>query len=179
MIGLDGDAEEASGHFAFGLQFGNQGFDRIYRNGKTDALPLGDDGGINADDFTFHIQERSAGVAGIDGGIGLDKIVIRSGPDDPAFGTDDAGGDGAIQAEGIADGHDPVPDFQIIGISQGGSRKGFLGVNLDHRDIRLRIGTDNAAFIFFLVRQSNNDFLGAVHDMIVGEDIAVLTDNDS
>ena len=52
--------------------------DGVGRHRETDALRahgLGVDGGVHADDLTCHIDERTAGVAGIDGGICLDELL--------------------------------------------------------------------------------------------------------
>ena len=50
--------------------------DDVGRHGEADALGahgLGVDGGVHADDLAVHVDERAAGVAGIDGGVGLDE----------------------------------------------------------------------------------------------------------
>ena len=54
-----------------------------------------------------------------------------------------------------------------------------MGVNLHDCHIGLRIGPNNAAFIFFAVRQGDHHFPGAVHHMVIGEHITVLADDDS
>ena len=64
---------------------------------------------------TIQIDERAAGVAGIDGGVGLDEgLELASGDDVAALGADDSGGDGGLEAEGAADGEDPVTDLHAV-----------------------------------------------------------------
>lgn len=49
-------------------------FDTRDRNGKTDALSIGRNGCIDADDFPGGIYEGATRVAWIDGGVGLDHV---------------------------------------------------------------------------------------------------------
>ncbi|HEU4547661.1 MAG TPA: ATP-binding protein [Microlunatus sp.] len=56
---------------------------------------------------TREIDQRSAGVAGIDRGIGLDHLPTIQG-------TDHAGGDGAVEAERRADGDHRLADSQAL-----------------------------------------------------------------
>ena len=55
---------------------------QIYRDGKTDALDadvaagvLAEHGGVDADQFAERVDQRAAGVAGVDGSIGLNEIL--------------------------------------------------------------------------------------------------------
>ena len=50
----------------------------VRRHGEADALVAGRlriDGRIDADHFAVHVQQRPAGVAGIDGRVGLDEVL--------------------------------------------------------------------------------------------------------
>src|SRR5438874_2612263 len=50
------------------------------RNGdrKANALSFAVNGRVDADQFAFDVEQRAAGIAGINRGIGLDEIVVRS-----------------------------------------------------------------------------------------------------
>src|SRR3546814_7523954 len=50
------------------------------------------------------VEHRPARVALVDGGVGLDEVVVAAGIDVAGAGRDDAGGHRAAEAEGIADG---------------------------------------------------------------------------
>src|SRR5882762_5608674 len=85
-------------------------FRRVYGNGEADAGG-GAAGrvnrGVDANDFTMRIDERSAGIAAVDGGVGLDGFVNESGLaglHGAAERADYAGGERGLEAEGIADG---------------------------------------------------------------------------
>ena len=59
----------------------NHIFGHVDRNGETDAnvaAALAENGGVDADHFPFQVEEGAAGVARVDGRVGLDKITIGS-----------------------------------------------------------------------------------------------------
>src|SRR5208283_799024 len=68
----------------------------VGRHGKADALvatSTGVDRRVNADHFAIHVYQRSAGVARVDGGVGLDeRLELPPGNDVAALGGNDAGG---------------------------------------------------------------------------------------
>ncbi len=49
-------------------------------NGEADALiafrAVSDDGGVDADQFAAIVHQRAAGIAGVDGGVGLDEVFV-------------------------------------------------------------------------------------------------------
>ena len=56
---------------------GNSSFDQIDRDGETDAhiaAGTAKNRGIDADHFAAQIDQRPAGITGIDRGVGLNKI---------------------------------------------------------------------------------------------------------
>src|SRR3989339_948091 len=80
-------------------------------NGEADAdvaAGAAVDGGIDPDHLTLEIEERAAGIAGIDGCVGLDEAVIGAVAQGSTLAADNPGGNGLFEAEGVADGHDPV-----------------------------------------------------------------------
>ncbi|MPN55139.1 hypothetical protein SDC9_202818 [bioreactor metagenome] len=50
---------------------------RAAGNSKTDALGSGVYRRIDADNFAVEVQHRTAGVAGVDGGVGLQQVLIH------------------------------------------------------------------------------------------------------
>jgi len=56
-------------------------------NREADARVAGDDRRVDADDLALHVDERPAGVARIDRGVGLKEIVERSEIELPRLGT--------------------------------------------------------------------------------------------
>ena len=62
-------------------QVGQHGLGRVDGNGKADARTLvgavGGDHRVDADHLAARVQQRAAGVAGIDGRVGLDGVFDR------------------------------------------------------------------------------------------------------
>ena len=94
--GIRNDAQRRPPHLSVSCEIGEHGLCRIDGNREADAGALlravGSDHGVDADDFAARVQQRPAGVAGIDGRIGLNRIFDRRAVSAPnrADGTDDA-----------------------------------------------------------------------------------------
>ena len=81
IVGRDivhADAQVAVVHRA-GLDDGvGGGFGDLRGNGKArtgERAVVGDDEGVDADQLAVRVHQRAAGVAGIDGGVGLDEVA--------------------------------------------------------------------------------------------------------
>ena len=55
---------------------GDRGFGRHRKADADRAARRRDDRGIDADDFAVEVEQRAAGIAAIDGGVGLDVVVV-------------------------------------------------------------------------------------------------------
>ena len=122
--------------FAVGDELIGNGFRRIDGDGEADVLGgdaglgLGGDERIDADDVAVDIAERAAGVAGVDGRVGLDEPeeegagLIRRAAGGllgrPAEGADDAGADGRPAGEGerVTDGDQPITGGKGTGLAE-------------------------------------------------------------
>ena len=127
------------------------------------------------------VEQRPAGVAGIDGRVGLDGVFNGRavGVADGADGADDAAGHGAAEAEGIADGIDLLADVELRGVGQ---RDGLqIGrVDLQQRQVVHLVGADDLRLIAALVAEHDFDAaVGALDDVEVGEDVAGFVEDES
>ena len=84
------------------LELVDDSLGHVNGDGKTDALTVCDNSGVDPDHLAIHVQKRSAAVSRIDRGICLNKIVIGSGTEGASFGADDPCGDGLLKTEGAA-----------------------------------------------------------------------------
>ena len=113
---------------------------------------------IDADELAGGIEHRSAGVAGIDGGIGLQAVGVfeqRAGGKLVAMDAgEDAVGYGGFEIVGeqkrIADDVDPLADAAGVAVAELGGRKIAFAEQLDKSDVAARIepdehGVDEAA----------------------------------
>ena len=92
-------------------------------DGKTDSdVPAGatHDRGVDADQFAAQVDQGAAGISGVNGGIGLDEILVAVVVEYAAAAecADDPGSDGLTQAEGVADRHDEISDPELLGVAE-------------------------------------------------------------
>ena len=136
-----------------------------------------DDGGVDADEFAAIVDERAAGIARIDGSIRLEEVlVVFDTEPTAALGADDAFGYGLSYAERVANRNGYVAHFNLGRIANG-EWSDLTDVDLENRNVRLWIGTHDARFEFALIGERDLDVGGAVHDVIVGENVAFRTDD--
>ena len=134
--------------------------------------------GVDTDDFSLHVEERTAGVTGVDGNVGLDErneLFVRK---VTAFSGNNPRGDRIVQPEGGADSGHPFSDLDVIGFSQFYDGEVFA-FNLDDGNIGFRIRTDDFSFKFTFISEVHGDFIGAVDDVIVCENDAVRIDDEA
>ena len=101
---------------AFGEKLGNDAADCLagYRKANADRSTGGrDDHRTDADHLSVHVEDRTAGVAGIDWSVQLKKIVEWAGAQVAALGGDDADRYRTTEAEWVAGGQNPVPDLRF------------------------------------------------------------------
>ena len=171
------DADAPACHAALGAQLFHHLACNIDRYGKRQphrAARTGVDLRVDANHFTVHVEQRSAGIAGIDRHIGLNeryKIILRQ---RAAFCTDDAGGDAAVKAERRADCNDPFAHFEFVRIAHGHLRQ-IGSINLEQGHISPFVSAYHFCLEFALVRQTHGDFIGMVNHMSIGHDVAIRT----
>ncbi len=177
---LDADAQPTAGHPSGGEELGHDATRHVGRDGEADALPDGHDGGVDADHPPVQVEERTARVAGIDGGVGLDEALVGRHAQvlAPRRG-DDADGDRAIQPERVADRDRPLADAQLVRIAQLRHRELALGLDLQHRQVGLGVAPRDLRLELPLVRQPHLDLAGVLDQVVVGEDDAGLVDDDA
>src|SRR5699024_5366686 len=121
------------------------------------------------------------GVAGVDGAVGLHQVhggAVGHG-DVPVQGADGAGGEGEGQlTQGVADGYHIVAHIQIVRISQHHGGEAFR-FDFQHRHvvggvIAYQLGVIGLPFI-----HGNGDGIRIFHHVVVGEDVAVIGDDEA
>ena len=172
---LDVDAEIAARNDAAVLERVDHVLRGLSRNGEADADAAAGrriDGGVHADHLTLHIEGRAARVASVDRRVDLQEAVIGAVADVAAVGGDDAGGDRAAEAVGIADRDHPVADPRLL---RGEGHKGVIArlIDLDHREIGLGVRGDDLGVQSLAVEHGHGDGFRVLHHVIVGDDVAV------
>ena len=154
----------------------------VDRDGEAQSLDIGAGGfGYDqADQLAASVEETAAGVARVDGAVGLQqmhglavngKLSVRR--------ADDARGDCAAQlSQRISDGDGHVADFQFAAVPVGG-RGEAVRVDLQDRHIIGIIGPDQLGLVFFLIGCRDLDLAGVLDDVVVGHDIAIFADDNA
>ena len=70
------------------------------------------------------------------------------------------------------------PTRERVAVAQRGGSE-VVRVDLEHGQVGARIGADDLGLELTPVEQADRHLVGAVHDVIVGEDVAVLGDDEA
>ena len=82
------------------------------------------------------------------------------------------------QRQGIADSHDPSRPPGAVRVAQL-SHWQVVALNLDHRQVRLRVSTDELGRKAALVRQRYEQLLSTLDDVVIGENVALAVIDDT
>ena len=179
---LDADAEPAAAKLAELPQLIDHAGHRLRGHRKADADRAAgrrDDQRVDADHFAVEIEQRPAGIAAVDGGVGLDVVVIGTRADIAVARRDDAGGDRAAEAERIADRDHPFAEPQLVGIAELHRDQRLVRLEFQHRQIGLLVDADQLGLELAAVVHDDVDLVGIRDDVIVGHDDARGVDDEA
>src|SRR5581483_5160002 len=161
--------------------------DRVARDRKADArrgaaeLGIGRAQRRDPDHAAGDVDQRAAGIAGVDRGARLDHVRKR---DAAAFRlgaverADDSLGDARGEAEGIADRHHDVTDLELRRVGER-RRPQLAAVHLDDGEIVLRERADELRRQLLAGRRGDGEAREAADDVVVGDDVAVRVEDDA
>ena len=154
-IGRHGCAERGVIDDPAALQLAEEVLDLVDRDGVADAdvdaaALFERAAAVDADQLAVGVEQRPAGVAGVDRGVGLQAVGVfeqRAGRILIAMHAgDDAVGDRRLevvgQQERIADDVDPIADAARVAVAQLGGGKLVFAEELDQGDVAARIEAD-------------------------------------
>ena len=182
QIGVDirgAHADIAARHAAAGAKLRQDRRGAVDRDREPDVAGARADRGVDADDLAPRVDQRPAAVPEVDRRVGLDVVVEARIEELPAEVADDADRHGVLVAERVADREDPLAHPQRRRIAERRDRQPGLAVDLDQRDVGVGIGADDARAESPAVRQLHRDPLGAIDDVVVGQDAAVGVDDEA
>ena len=185
----DADAQIGAGHITVVDQIGEHGGHVVNGNGEADALNAGAGiggagvlGGGDANHLAVHVEQGAAGVAGVDGGIGLnhaDGGGAAAGGNLPVDAADVADGlGGGKLAQRIADSGDHIADGQVMAAAQGGGGQ-TGGLHLQNRHIVGGVLAHELGLVFRAVVGGDGERIRVLYHMAVGDDVAVLGENEA
>ena len=134
----------------------------------------GDFGGGDAHHLAIGVDQGAAGVAGVEGGAGLEQVhVLAVHLDGAGGGGDNAFGLGAVQvAHGVADGVHRVPHRQLVRTGQLG-RGQVIGLHLQNGQVQLLVIAHHLGLVAVLGGEHGHlQGHAALNDVKVGDDVA-------
>ena len=171
-----GHADVRATHAAMRKELPDDPLRRVDPGREANGLGLANHRRVDTDHPTLGIDQRAPGISRIERGIGLDHIVHQS-PGARAQGApqsrDHPGGHALRVSQRIADGDRHLADTQHRGVAEFHERQRRRGADTQHGKIRVGIVADEISLDAGLLVQAHEQPLGAVHDMAVGEQIAV------
>ena len=176
------DADIGAPHPAVAGDLARDEIGGVGGDGEADALRAHDDGGVDADDLAGGRDQRAAGIAGVERRVGLHHVL-----DHPAGARlqraaergDDAGGDGRVEAERIADRDRDLAALQLRAVAEPGGRQRHVGLDPQQREVGVGIVAEHAGLEFAAFERRQRDDARALHDMRVGERQPVGGDDDA
>ena len=139
---------------------------------------------VDADHRAARVEQRAAGVAVVDRGVGLDHVVDRVAVrrlDCALEGADDARRDGAVEAERVADRDDRVADLRPGRSRRAGAasaRAGRASTLSTARSVDGSLPT-SVAFERVVVREADLDRGRALDDVVVRDDVPFLVEHEA
>src|SRR4029079_15539236 len=167
---LDTYAKPSAAHFLELTQLIDHREGRFRRNGKSDADRTAgrrNDRSVYTDRFAIQVEQWTARVAAIDGGVRLDVVVVRSGLDIAVARRHDPGSNRTAQAERIADGNHPFTEPQFVAVAEFYRLQRFGRLDPEQREIGSLIATDNFGLQGGSVIENDIDFVGVGNDVVV------------
>ena len=173
-------AQGAAAHLAGGVELAHHAAGQVGGDGEAQADVAGhaaldvEAGGVDAHQLAAQVDQRAARVAGVDGGIGLDEVLVaHAGHVAAAHRRDDARGHGLAEAERIAKRHHEVADLERAAVGQR-HRREVLGGDAHERDVGFRVGADElgvqgAAIVEGDRHRRRFGALGDLDHVVVGE----------
>ena len=179
---LDAHAEPAAAglaELAKLIDDGDRGLGRHREADADRAARRRDDRRVDADHLALEIEQRAAGIAAIDGGVGLDVVVVRTGIDVAIARRHDAGGDGAAEAERIADRDHPFAEPQPVGIAERNRGERMLRLHPQQCEVDLGVASEDFGLEASAVVEDDGHLVGVGDDVVVGHHDAGGVDDEA
>ncbi len=149
--------------------------------GMANPMPCaGADSHVDADHVAVDVQKRSARIAGIDAGVGLDKVVVELGVahlDRAMQRADNAAGHRMFIAVGVADRDDGFARHQIGRGANGNHGQRIPRFDFDDGQIGIQIAGDQLGHVAAAVGQGDDDLADALDNVMVGDDVSARVDH--
>ena len=153
-----------------------------WRRSAPQAKPDAGHGRIDADDASAGVGQRSARVARVKCGIGLDDVLDEprcaavAGAKRPAERADHARRDRTTEAERVADRDHELADLEPAGVAETSGRRVAFGA--DNGEVREGVTADDAERLLRSVDEGGIPAIDARNDVCRGDEVAVGCEGD-
>jgi len=175
---LAANANVATPNFAVFDEPGDYLFRSVDSDCEANALGGQNDRGVDADYFSSGIDQRPAGIAGVQSGVGLDNIVDKPAsvcPKRTPKRADHAGGNGALESVRIADRDGELSDANALGFAKAYGLQ-LRRKNPDHGQVSVGIIAGQMRVGPTPIRERDLDFIRTVNHVTVGQNKPVRGD---
>ena len=140
----------------------------------------GENLGINTNDFTVQVQQRTARVARVDRHVGLDKRHIVTAPalQAAAGGADNTGRHTHLEIKRGSNRDHPFTGFEVLGAADL-DRRQVLRFNFDQRKVRKWISPDHFRLAFTPIAQRDNNLIRTIDNVVVRQDVTIRFNNET
>ena len=133
---------------------------------------------IDADHFSLHVEQGTAGIARVDRDVGLNEGDVGSVRQRARFCADDPRSHRILESKRGADRQDPLAHLLVAAVAE--LDRGQAGrVDLEYRDIAGLVAADDFGAEFASVGELHRHLGCTVDDMGIGEDDAVRTHDEA
>ena len=145
------------------------------------------DCGVDANEFTAGVYQCASTIAWVDSRIGLNKgfyrnnlfiVALGEQVDVAGFGRNDTRGNGWRQVKGIANGQNPLANFEFVWVANWNSGE-VAAFNFEYGNVGRGVGANNFSVVFGVVVENNLNFAGVFNDVVIGDDITLRRYNDA
>ena len=131
---------------------------------------------VNADHLAFHVKQRTAGVARIDGDISLQERHVGFVRQLARFCADDSRRDGVVESKRRADGDHPLAHFGFARIAELDNGQ-LRGIDFQQRHIGFAIVANDLRFELTLVGELHRHFGRLRNNVGIGQQITIGGNN--
>ncbi len=168
----------------------DDGFDGVDRDREADAGCRGGDCGLGGvelradpDHLAAGVDQRPAGVAVVDRGVGLDRVRVGGAAaelvDAVLEGADDSDAGGAAERRGVADRDDGVADLHLVGVAEReGAQRARVRGDLEDGHVGGGVLADDGGLELVVPGEADANAARAGDDAVAGEDVAGLVDHE-
>ncbi len=170
------DTQLTAFHLSILHHLRSQVFHHVARDSKADtdvATVRCQDSGVDTDQFTIQVNQRTAGITTVNGRIRLDEVfIVFRIQAATSQRRDDTRGHGFAQTKRVTDGDGVVTHAQRVRVGKLNRRQVLRILDLNQRDIGARVFTDHFGIEFTAIAHLHLNGVSIIHHVVIGHHVA-------